>query len=61
MPKVGYTTFTVKTVDSDRLLAAAKEILQDSPVKAEDMSPAEQLRLLLDEHDKLNIEPEKEG
>lgn len=61
MPKSGFVTFTVKTEDLERLKSAAEDIIKDAPVKIETLSPAEQLRLLLDEHDQANIEPEEEG
>lgn len=61
MPKIGFTNVTVKVEDIERLLGAARDILVDSPIKAQSLSPAEQLRLLLDEHDKHNQEPEEES
>jgi hypothetical protein len=56
MPKQGYESITISTNDKNRLVNAGRDILGDSAVKVEDLSPAEILRLLLDEHDNTSSE-----
>jgi hypothetical protein len=55
MPKQGYITITISDNDKERLFNAGHDILQNSPVDEKDLSPAEILRLVLDEHDAASL------